>query len=1710
MKEPLKNYFTPYSPALTETLQTLIAPGRRARISPFVESAQFQMLFNRPPDPAKRYEDARKMLREHPQVVENAARAWKDFYEKGGHFRPRVYLEGFLQAYLAYYLTTNVCKLQLVLFELVRQERLAGDLILEDIGVGTGTTALAVLDFLIAWADVCDLYGAAFPITSLQLVGSDASADCLGFARKTVEAYADALAERLAYTKKGRVSGVLEKAERWARQARWDGCDLNRHPLNVSTDIPTILVASNVLNEFGPEGKENLANTIRQLPQESIAIIIEPGGKDQTFELNRWRKELICQDKDLIAAAPCGGEYDIRPLPCETCWNARRESLHRPMLYDHFCKVAFSLPNPRKFNEFENYLLSWSYICLLRSHAEEVSYPLAQKEYKNSERIRRHIGSFSHKRPGPDYLDNPEESGQWTEIVKLCPGHPDVRELLIKRKSEFQFPFLIHGERIRIENVTAQWRSRAERVGEYVQNKETRITPIRQPIRIPETFLPAYSEPVRQAVDEIAYRIFGFPAMLPFQHRVLESALCGKNILGIAATGIGKSECFILPAMVLPGITIVVSPLNSLMQDQYDQRLSRRYGLDHVSTFVNGNLSFGEKQARLRRLELGWYKLAYFTPEQLEQAHVLDSLRRANETIGIRYLTLDEAHCISQWGHDFRPSYLNLVRRFRRWGIRPTRIALTATASPEVRQDLCEELDLDASPLEQGGEVYVYASNRPELNLIVRVMADSIEKSDAILDDLRALLERNEAEGSMDGAIIFMPHTGGDPDHLHGYFPLIQTQKNALRGRVDPGVTRFASYLEQRLGKHVAIYHGRMNYDDKASDTEQSRKGEPLPLGDLRGRRRKTEQDAFIRGEREIMVATKGFGMGIDKSDIRLIIHRTSPPNLEAYVQEAGRAGRDGRMADIILYHSPDTPGKVDRPGIIPSDYTIQKRFIKNRHIRHLDGIIMRDFLRTIRGRRTVGPYLYFTNDEAMDFFNRFPEDYTSYQWPDFSLRQKGPKEFGEHEAVLDLGHIYEQKTRHIGRILSVLCRIRPKLPGQKKRAAFLEKVQETGIRLVRPEVRNAKAILNSNYYFGRLLREKGLSPAQFEAWVQECEQNDMLEFGEFLGLSPGETASMFQDIRSAGRDLMDFRLIVAPRYGPATGKDSLEAWRAHAGARTRANKKAADERRKQRGSTDRTLDDWFGWPELVRSKGWEVLPGPAFERDEEFDDYLEAVMKLHDQRRQNDWDAYHRLLTDYVGVNEKGEPDPEGSCLRSVMLGYLETYEVITGDNCLSCSRCVPDYRFEEDMERRRSLVASLGGFVKEALDNLKNRYVEALPPPEVVAEFWKVAEREQRAGRSMFSYLEGWTGRLLADIPGHRASLWLRITGMAHGFIPLRPSEFVSNLRWIIRSEDVSQAELRQIWTLLETVHELLPEHIEIPIIQGSVCQRLLLRTAEKKAWARLFAHPGERNDLIRRIHRGLREDREMLRYATDEFMRHPDFKRAAHQAWLSRCAGWKDEIVPHLKRCLALNPPEIGMAEASLELLLREENDAELRRLSLGDVSGHSSRIDRVVELSERLDRLTEESDMAQASKLKPAHFSALFSRFAPEEDVERADMAVAVIAHLRHHLRPKSWHTAYHARALHHARRFEEMNQILSKHPELTREQGFLAEQFSRLREKIMPDSPEMKLAALLKENPHPKAPRPAPINESDYQRVIRNRMGGWTAWTRRSGHRWQAG
>ncbi|WYP24807.1 DNA helicase RecQ [Alkalihalobacillus sp. FSL W8-0930] len=334
----------------------------------------------------------------------------------------------------------------------------------------------------------------------------------------------------------------------------------------------------------------------------------------------------------------------------------------------------------------------------------------------------------------------------------------------------------------------------------------------------------------RTNLEEDARRLlqqtFGYESFRSGQQRVISHVLNGQDTLAIMPTGGGKSICYQIPAMLLQGLTIVISPLISLMKDQVDALNE----LGIASTYLNSTLSAQEEFARTERIKDGQYKLVYVAPERLENF----AFQRLLSSIDISLVAIDEAHCMSQWGHDFRPSYMKIPQWIEQLQPRPNVLALTATATKDVQNDLKAHLAIS--------EDHAVVTGFARTNLSFQVMKGV---------DKRAFVTR------------FVNQRKGEPGIIY-----VSTRKEA---------EQIASHLEKKSFT-CGIYHGGM------SDVERA-----------------TSQEDFLYDRVEMMVATNAFGMGINKSNVRYVIHYNLPKNIEAYYQEAGRAGRDGEKGDCIL-----------------------------------------------------------------------------------------------------------------------------------------------------------------------------------------------------------------------------------------------------------------------------------------------------------------------------------------------------------------------------------------------------------------------------------------------------------------------------------------------------------------------------------------------------------------------------------------------------------------------------------------------------------------------------------------------------------------------------------------------------------------------------------------------------------------------------------------
>lgn len=329
---------------------------------------------------------------------------------------------------------------------------------------------------------------------------------------------------------------------------------------------------------------------------------------------------------------------------------------------------------------------------------------------------------------------------------------------------------------------------------------------------------------------QILQKFYGYEDFRPGQKKVVESLLNRNDTVAIMPTGAGKSICFQIPALLFEGVTLVISPLISLMKDQVDSL--RQLGI--AAVYINSSISKAQLYKDLQDISAGFYKIIYIAPERLTPEYLPNSF----ENLNISMIAIDEAHCLSQWGHDFRPSYRNILNFTNSLRIKPIISAFTATATPEVKTDIINLLGL------KNPNIFVTGFDRP--NLYFSVLRGEV-KDKFVIDYVKK---------HQDEAGIIYVGTRKDVDALQ--------------------------VLLEIKGIKAGRYHAGMTDEE-----------------------RNQMQEDFLYDNLSVMVATNAFGMGIDKPNVRYVIHYNMPKNMEAYYQEAGRAGRDGLSGNCILLYSP-------------------------------------------------------------------------------------------------------------------------------------------------------------------------------------------------------------------------------------------------------------------------------------------------------------------------------------------------------------------------------------------------------------------------------------------------------------------------------------------------------------------------------------------------------------------------------------------------------------------------------------------------------------------------------------------------------------------------------------------------------------------------------------------------------------------------------------
>jgi superfamily II DNA helicase RecQ len=1362
--------------AIATVLERFLCPGGKLRLSPYIEAAQCSVLLGEGPDPRRHAGSLRELLGkpEHADKLDSLVQSLRE--APGARFGDAFFARReCIDFYFLHYFPANLGKLQIVLLDLLRYGHLPPKLHLIDLGVGPGTSFLAVLDFVLALGAMADLAGVPLPLEELSLRGHDRSPTSLAYTREVLQVFGrvlEAYGER-ASRSTGLAAGPALTAAGEIVERALAGAQLQQADIGGTEAIPfdagSLVVLSYVLNDLDEQGGlEIFEARLAGLGEGSQLIILEPGDQGSAGTLMRWRRSLVQRMPHLQPILPCGQELGP-PLPavCDNCWCARREAIHlAPLQREHLARLDDYLED---WEAERRYLfrrglerLSWSY-CVLASRLHQ--------EWRAPPQVpvgaQRYIGLRRGDRS--DGTGVAEEAGMATlasegRLVAFCPARLELTQVSCHSAVLIQgpgkvLPPLRFGELVVLENVSSHQNGANLH---FTMNRTSRVVS-----EGTEASLPC-SDPQPESLNALARRLFGLPALHNFQHKIIRRVLQGRNTLGIAATGAGKTECFLLPAMILPGLTVVVSPLKSLMQDQWE-RCDERYGLGALTTYINSDVDCPDRAYRLQGLRAGRYKLAYFTPEQLARS----SVRAVLQHVHVSVLAIDEAHCVSQWGHDFRPDYLNMVRRLRAsWERQPVIVALTATAGERVRRDLCGPslFDLDNRPVEEGGDVVYHGSNRLEHDLMVRIEPGAAARGRRIVEDLRPF-----TGGATSGsAIVFLPYTGAS-----------RSQPCVEPGECSAAVEAFASHLEQELGERVATYHGQMRDGLQTEEgtflrTRWRREDSPWgvyifqrdgetfcavgdfsgptpgvtycmmgcwkdlarygrqflfervwpatapvpstpPLGDVTGRDRRAEQRAFMHSQKRIMVATKSFGMGIDKADIRLVIHHSPPGDLLSYAQEVGRAARDGNLGRVILYYTPEQ--YRTEAGHALTDRLIQENFLAGRYVRESDLRAGIAFLRQCPrrldvhdaawglGRRT---YAIFSLSEVELYFNDLTKTPAlaglprPYEWPPIKERYK----------VVQLTFEVLFKT------------VVQTAPGTS--TTLLESCQEVFTRLRRPIELDWHGLEDSNAELLReVLQRAKVRREELAALCAEAVTGDLLALARRLGCSVEDTVSFLLEASH-------LKVVRNLSLGSGLGASGNESC-------------------------------------------WEVGISPAMLNGDRMDALITAVVCEHQRRREEDYADWDLMLREYVGIEDRGTAR---RCLRRVLLAFLNTGEDVVDAGCGACSGCCPDGDFLPLAERAGRII-TIPPDLWSGLEVVR-KAVDALPDIEAVRGMWAFLEHEDGARWRHAVYLN--VQRMLREASGSVGATILMIGFLAH--------------RWIEREDH----DLHRLFTMLWQKHATL----------------------------------------------------------------------------------------------------------------------------------------------------------------------------------------------------------------------------------------------------------------------------------------------------------------
>jgi superfamily II DNA helicase RecQ len=910
-----------------DLINNIIAPGNRAFLSPTIEKVIDEVMDEQLPDNWRSNEAFRKSLSE-------------DFRKK----KFSTYdVDHFPAFYAGYYLPNNFYKIQLMMLELFRLGEISfseSKIRILDIGSSVGTTTWALLDLYEILVNVLSLYGLKkdkLPILEI---------DCLEISQKNLDLY-------------NLIKGKLtDRSEKIIVNDPIQGDVLKSGLDSVNLKKYNIIFASNLICEFPTykHQKDFASKIVKGLKRSANFVIIETAFLKDTRNLKKIQYELSI-DHDITVISPCGRINGVSKK-CNNCWSFRRENLIMP--------DTMKLFSPFADLEDDNEKLKWSYTIF--SNRKQKEFPKRNKDHTTLteaiEKADQVISVDVEIVSGKIYDERDKEH----YYLKICDQTEDIEKIILKIPKYYELPRYHFGDLFQIENAVVErieWdKPKTITYAIFVDPQKTTVINTSE-LSEPKG-LQSFNNIEEENLRYFLKRFFGYDEFTPGQFDILQRVLANENVLGILATGGGKSLTFQLPALLKPGVSLIISPLKSLMDDQV-YGLQKRFGFDFVDRIHSG-MPYHEKRQVINRFKQGYLKILYIAPERLQQRSFQKELSNLiKRGINISYFPIDEAHCISEWGHDFRPSYAKLKQRQEALshidGLNPSIIALTATASQVVQKDILDllqmkrkehlihniidrkELSLEVIPLRFSPMDHSFSiSYRDPQNVhdhIDHSFPASSRREDVLLFVLKNVLPKRFSKFniSKDAGLIFTIYA--DP------MPAEDIVKNDLEKiGLDPSSKGYKASYENSLNEFVNSDKCRereganwlsMFLNDNGINSkpwfaspgyrkEQKQDEKQIIEKEWEFTKSKTQED-FIENEINLLVSTKGFGMGIDKPNIRYIIHFGFPGSLESYFQQIGRAGRDRKHAHCILLWDGPTSQCTKYLDSLSSEYKIPECF---------------------------------------------------------------------------------------------------------------------------------------------------------------------------------------------------------------------------------------------------------------------------------------------------------------------------------------------------------------------------------------------------------------------------------------------------------------------------------------------------------------------------------------------------------------------------------------------------------------------------------------------------------------------------------------------------------------------------------------------------------------------------------------------------------------